>query len=727
MTTANEDHDTTRGAATTATVALPDATGDEPPGPPEGSPQAGAVALALALGVVGLLVGVALGAAASDGRHAWTGGALGAVLVFVAVMGVLQWRSRTWLYLWLLAFGAAFVALGTANWVRLGYVLIVLALLLWAAFDATPPTLRVMAGAALAVTLVLLVRIGLAGGEREAGRLFGAADAGGEIVANDALGVLVAGEPEVDLGVAEWVVLAVLLGLAYRMLEAASARRLVGPVTVEDAVVVGGGDEGDAAGRKVTACMRDWLARADIAEPGPVPGASTAQSVVEIASADPLKSANAVATAVAAASRVLFPPTGIVATPTYERRAYATGDRIQHALTVTLKDGRSSRLLVARSFTGTDPDAVITSASAFVAQHAVARAATIPPWADWPEAGGDALVWYQRSRDATNAGERLGHLRRALAAHPSSGVLKVALGNALLVTGGAENLMLALRHYLEARLAYPRFILARYRLAAALAMLSDGSASCWRAGTGAPGSVERHLTDPADLAHLLFHARLVATRQGQEVLARGAPGPDAAGLLLEAARREIGAARNQARWWWLAWSALVRPPEREADLHVLLWTETRRRVLVGIQTSQWIVGLRQIRLDATGRAAAAGAVGGADLGTLTAHIERTVARARTSTPVGSTALYNAACFFALKAAPPTGSEGWADDDRHRAVDLLNEIRRMVPNRVLTSAWLRNDPDLRSLQGMDEFEVLKERVASDERLVAADLPVRRDDG
>jgi hypothetical protein len=188
--------------------------------------------LAVVAGAVGALAAAGLGSTVTDGRHTGTTAALGGVLAFVTVMSLRRWGSRTWFCLWLLAFGAYFSTLGMAGWARLGYVAIVTGLLLSAAFDATPRTLRVTAGAALIVTAGLLMRIGLENTDDASIDVFGAVDDGAEALVSDAASLIVDGDVDIELGLVEWVALAVLLGLAYRMLEIASGARLVGPVTV---------------------------------------------------------------------------------------------------------------------------------------------------------------------------------------------------------------------------------------------------------------------------------------------------------------------------------------------------------------------------------------------------------------------------------------------------------------------------------------------------------------
>lgn len=671
--------------------------------------------LAVAWGATGVLAGFWLGTRFTDGRQTATTAALGGVLAVVAAVSLRQWGSRTWLCLSLLALGAYFFTLDTANWARLGYLTIVVGLLLSASFDATPRTLRVTGLAVLIVTAGLLARIGLESTDGGTD-VVGAVDDGAETVVSEAASLTTVGDVDVELGLVEWVVVAVLLGLAYRMLEIASGARLVGPVTIEDTVALTEPQgAGHAAGQSVTPLMRTWLAKAEIAAPTLVPGATTAQSIVDIASAEPLKSVGAVAAAVAAAQRVLFPPSGLVATPTYELRHPAPDHRGSHVLTVALHDARTRRLRGARTFTSDDPVEAIRCASAFVAQQAMAQACTMPPWADWPEVSGDALGLYQRAKAERDQTEKQVMLARALAAHPSSGVLKVDLGNALLLSGGSDALLVALRHYLEARLAYPRFILAHYRLAAALAMLSDRDAAAW---CDAPAQGPLAHTD--DLAHLLFQAKLV-DESGVEKLAGSVGGDTATAMVLvTAARTEVNAARRRLRFWWLAWSALVRPREREANLRLLLSTDERRRVRLGVLTSAWLVGVRRLRIERPANAAR-------QMKRLTRQVERTVARARRWTPVGATALYNAACFYALKAELPAQvltpdgvatAEAHRAQDKHRAVDLLDEIRRTFPSRVLTAAWLGRDPDLRSLDGTDDFDSLRRRVGQDEEASSA---------
>jgi hypothetical protein len=679
---------------------------------------------AVVWGAAGVLIAFGLGISFTDGRQTATTAALGGVLAFVAVLSLRQWGSRTWLCLSLLAVGVYFFTLGTANWARLGYLAIVIGLLLSAAFDATPRTLRFAAGAALIVTAGLLLRIGLENTGDDGIDVFGAADHGAETVVSEAASPTLDGEVNIELGLVEWVVLAVLLGLAYRMLESASGARLVSPVTIEDTVALTEPQgAGHATAQTVAPLMRTWLAKAEIAGPTPVPGASTTQSIIDIASAEPLKSAGAVATAVAAAQRILFPPSGLVATPTYELRHPGPDHHGAHVLTVTLQDARTRRLRPAKTFTSDEPREAIGCASAFVAQQAMAHACTIPPWADWPEVSGDALGLYQKAKEASDETKKRVMLARALAAHPSSGVLKVDLGNALLLDGGSQALLVALRHYLEARLAYPRFILARYRLAATLAMLSDREVrrpNGVKVAAWCDDPEQGSLAHIHDLAHLLFHAKLVE-RSDVEKLSGPAADDDArAKVLVRAAGKEVKAARRRLRIWWLAWSALVRPREREANLRLLLSTDERRRVRLGVLTSVRLVEVRRLRIERPANAAKR-------VKRLTRWVEKTVARARGWTPVGATALYNAACFYALKAELPTpilSPDGnhracaQRAQDQHRAVDLLNEIRRTFPSRVLTAAWLEHDPDLQSLQDVDAFVSLRERVGQDEGLSTA---------
>jgi hypothetical protein len=81
--------------------------------------------------------------------------------------------------------------------------------------------------------------------------------------------------------------------------------------------------------------------------------------------------------------------------------------------------------------------------------------------------------------------------------------------------------------------------------------------------------------------------------------------------------------------------------------------------------------------------------------------------------VGSTALYNAACFTAILAdRSPQGSTERAELEE-RAVRHLDRIVRGGLGPVPSSGWLTTDPDLLGLQSVPAFNELVRRLADDE--------------
>lgn len=646
-----------------------------------------------------------IGRALTDGRHEIAFATLAAVLAASAVMSYRRWGWRWWWCLSLLSFGVTCLVLDNGNWRGLGFTFTAVALAVIVALNGVPATLRVFVLLVAVVAVVLLVRIGqrarepeATGGDRQGRSLITTIDDGADRALTSAVGALTGEDRPLELGPEGWGVALVGLGLAYRQLEIVSARRLVGPVTVGEAFAVAprtpgasgtGGESGEAAGGgagvhggDISRHIRDWLARADIAEPTTVPGMVTGQRLVDVASADPTKSAGAIASAVVAASQVLFPKTGIVASPTYEEDVDAPPEG-RHVLTVTLKDARTEALLTAKTFRRPSLQDAVESASAFVAQYAVVRADIVPPWADWPDPDGKALARNRKARETSDLERKEAWLRDALAAHPASGVLKVALGHCVLMRGDQTE---ALRLYLDTRLAYPRFFVARYRLAASLAMAGDDRARTW---CTMPEEVI------GEVAQLLRDADLVNQNEQEALETRGDREP-LAEILLRAAHDEAVAAQLLSSIPGLLGAALIWRRERQSDLHALFTRDLRRRYQLATETSRLLIQLRRQRCAARPDPAR--------VRRLATRLDTVVARARRWTPVGAVALYNAACFFALRArftfdsrddeaGPFPGDPGDAD----KASELLAEIRRSFPNTVLTADWLRHDPDLRFLR------------------------------
>ncbi len=591
---------------------------------------------------------------------------LSLTLGLIAALSYLRWGWRWWFQLTLLAVGVAYLALGEPGRARFGYVCVAVALALITAANFSVRALRIYALVTALVTIALLARIGLnaPGHTDDSGvpEVVTLLDRGGDEIVSNAFSAIDPREQDVrvSIGIGGWIALIIGLGFFYRQLEITCGRRPIGPVTVDDAT----GDSAPAP--EVTRRLRDWLARADVAEPSTMPGASTSASIVDIAAADPTKFVGNIGKAVAAVPRILFPTTGIVVSPTYLMRDD------QHVLTVTIKDARTKRLRTARTCSAATLDGAVEGTASFVAQYALTSARTVAPWADSEGDRGDALAWEMRSRTAEGA-ERQSLLEDAMAANPGSGILRVALGHEALMRGRQQA---ALRLYLEARLAYPRYIVARYRLASSLAMASDR----------VPHMAE---ADQAELCDLLAPLGVDPATRGAALVT----------WLRATAHREAVRAQLQASLPWLGWSALIHPRERQKDVELLFTTDLRRRFRMGIKTARLLILVRDLGPDDP------------RFTPLAARMGHCVAVAKRWTPVGAVVLYNAACFHAIHARNLTGDPRIVETGK--ATKLLTEVRRTQVLTELTSAWLQMDPDLGAIRADPRFTALLDEVRADE--------------
>jgi hypothetical protein len=596
---------------------------------------------------------------------------LALALGLVAALSYLRWGWRWWFQLTLLAVGLAYLALGGPGRARFGYVCVALALALITSSSFSVRMLRTYALVVALVSVALLARIGLdaPGHAKDSGipEVVTLLDRGGDEIVSNGFSAIDPrqGDVQVSVGIFGWIALVVGLGFLYRQLEISCGRRPIGPVTVDDAEGPG------TPPPEVTRQLRDWLARADVAEPSTMPGASTSANIVDIAAADPTKFVGNIAKAVAAVPRILFPTTGIVVSPTY------VAQDGQHVLTVTVKDARTKRLRTARTCSAATVDGAVEEAAAFVAQYALTHASTVAPWADAEGDRGDALAWEMRSRSAEGT-EREALLEDALAANPGSGILRVALGHEALMRGRQQ---VALRYYLEARLAYPRYIIARYRLASSLAMAAD------RVPEMAPA-------DQVALCELVGPLGVPAGTEGRELTA----------ALRAAAHREAVRSQLHASLPWLAWSGLIRPRERQKDVELLFTTDMRRRFRMGIKTARLLILVRGMAADDP------------QYPRLAARMAHCVQAARRWTPVGAVVLYNAACFHAIRARVLDGDA--RDAETERAAKLLGELRRTQVLTELTSTWLRMDPDLATVRGDTRVGAVLDAVYADEGRVQA---------
>jgi hypothetical protein len=248
-----------------------------------------------------------------------------------------------------------------------------------------------------------------------------------------------------------WVLLGALALGIWGSLLRKNAQQLAGPVSVQ------GDDKTDA---KLLTVLRVAVLR-NLAEPGAAPGAGTTNAVTDL---------------IGIAGGALGPVGKIV-----DVVSKVAGRRYGYEVTmdVTSADttaGPTTVLIKLKSIAGEQTfatgvferdtgEAAVRTAGLWAAGRILERSSRIPSWAAWnADTAGALSTAYQEAPTA-------GQLELAVKNAPGSGLLLAMLGQQYELTGGHR--VEAIEMYARAVAAHPRYLVARYRLGAALATMRD--------------------------------------------------------------------------------------------------------------------------------------------------------------------------------------------------------------------------------------------------------------
>lgn len=284
--------------------------------------------------------------------------------------------------------------------------------------------------------------------------LLDAAGAGANAVVSD----IVRGEPPIVLETIGWVVLAAAALLFWRAIERRSFAQLAGPVTITLTPAKPPDDKTtDAA---LTAAFRTAVLR-NLSEPGALPGASAIQPVTDLLEL-PGVDKTWFTPIVTAVKNVTTAPRGCAiaaeivppSPPTSKWRILVRVTDLATGAEVDVSTQQADTAVAACRAAGYWSSAVV-----------LGRSTRIPGWAHWDKDTASALAIFD-DPDTMEVADWAAATARA----PSSGLLLMKLAQAHDLKGQQiESLTMAAR----AVAAHPRFMIARYRLAASLNMLGD--------------------------------------------------------------------------------------------------------------------------------------------------------------------------------------------------------------------------------------------------------------
>jgi hypothetical protein len=264
-----------------------------------------------------------------------------------------------------------------------------------------------------------------------------------------------------------WVLLGALALGIWGALLRKNAAQLAGPVSVQ------GDDKTDA---KLLTVLRVAVLR-NLAEPGAAPGAGTTNAVTDL---------------IGIAGGALGPVgkiVDLVSKVAGRRYGYEVSMDVSSAdaksgpttVLVKLKSIEVGQTIATAVFERDTGEEAVRCAGLWAAGRILERSSRVPSWAAWNAATASALSTAYQEAPTT------AQLKLAVQNAPGSGLLLAMLGQQFELDGGHR--MEAIEMYARAVAAHPRYLVARYRLGAALATMRDDPT--W--GQLTPGEREQEL------------------------------------------------------------------------------------------------------------------------------------------------------------------------------------------------------------------------------------------
>jgi hypothetical protein len=489
------------------------------------------------------------------------------------------------------------------------------------------------------------------------------------------------------LGQIGWGLLGGLALLGYRRLEILNRRRSRGLVTINKLQGADTHADYDAAFRRHVL--------SNVSEPGSIPGGTTEVSITDLLGAtDPVGIVKKVVAAIstitaitpdfeldatyrgpetsaADAGSAVSAPGAVTATATATNAddpAPAPNSGAPHQVFVRVRNARTKTTLKTNVVTAATADLALRSAGYWAAGYILSGDSTAPEWSRWTLPSATALAVYDDAAER-GAADAEAKLCAALALAPVSGLLLSAMANTLELNGKPlETLDLNLR----AATRYPRYPIARYRLAMSLSNLASDAEGWDTTPLPAKRRILRSLCDCFQACNVKIESppTKVEDLTTTELFALAQRFRAETLILFERRRVALAALRRSERRYW---APMLFTTEG--------WKE-RRLYYETIDSAQYVIEERFNPLDPTANLSSD-------------EIEKQADSAESWQTV-----YNLACFCAVRSAR-TGP-----DDRRTALQLLERIFEKDPGGQLTQEWVDRDPDLQNLKREARFATFR---------------------
>lgn len=395
-----------------------------------------------------------------------------------------------------------------------------------------------------------------------------------------------------------WIVIAVLLVIGYRELEAWTLHNQARSLDTS-ALTGGRADDGPGQDAMSDKQRHDWLAAelkfrlpaVQVRSPAILPGGSRAVGLASIAEKSGL-AVGGLAGAIINFFGMLWPgPRRLRVQVWVERSLDCPGSEDVARVTVDLDDPRTGQSLATKTLTACCDDHAASVVAGYVARYIFAEDRTAPPWCTSASDGRDlaALLIARQVRDYPESLDRvtaarmkqIGFLEGVAFGSQCAGVTRYELAQLYDLTG--EHVKALLLHAVN-REQYPDFYRGRYRLAMSLEMLSQ------------PGRTISADEGPAlaNALKILYRCGLLTHAPAAAGLAEVQPGLQAE--LLDIAWDELCHIQRYLSLPKVLWHSFWRRDER-GILKPYRRQPYRQAFRDGVAAAQLLVAIRRAQLD----------------------------------------------------------------------------------------------------------------------------------
>ncbi|WP_136697319.1 TPR end-of-group domain-containing protein [Geodermatophilus dictyosporus] len=483
-----------------------------------------------------------------------------------------------------------------------------------------------------------------------------------------------------ELGAIAWIALGGAALLGWRHLEVRSTRQMPGPV--EPKLETATAPNTDESTVDQNAVFRTALLK-NVSVPAAAPGATHAAAVTDLAQLADTVAPSWLKPLITVVGSALSTQGGyradadVVASATANKGTEMKQDEEEPAwrVLVRLTDLTTGQQVAVRELTGKDAATACRAAGYWAAGTILARSPRVPSWSHWSGDTANALA----AADDAKEGDCT-TLKGAVALAPTSGLLLVKLAFEYDIAGQHAE---ALAHYARAVAVHPRYLVARYRLAASLGLQAGDATETWfQRSTSERRRITEELRRARQTLGLTDQRRVEELVRAPRTVGPSSPTSEAFQELARQHYREI----VRSTPWWSGYgylTGMARRSERELWKEVFRGDNFARRIH---WTAKSAALVNEVAIESQRRKPAT-----EDLSAVLGWARHP----RSSWQVS----YNLGCYYAR--------QGLTED----ALSWLEIARSRPGAEQMNERWLGKDPDLVNVAQHPRFISLRRSLTS----------------